>query len=318
MSWEVHVLGANSAVPTIHRYPSGQVLNVGIESILIDCGEGSQLRMLEYGIKNSRINTILISHLHGDHIYGLPGLLTSYNLFNRKNPLWIFGPEGVRSYVTHMMGCTNQDFSYPLHIQELTHSGKRMIYEKNNWQVHAFPLNHRIPTYGYKISELITRTYLSREKIVSLGLSEIQVQKILAGESVIHQGVPYGLSDLERFPVPLSYAYISDTAYFPECAELTGPTRLIYHESTFLESELTQAIERFHSTAKQAALTALHAPADHLLLGHYSSRYTDIASFRSEAETVFSPVSLARSGKRFIIPQEGDVLEEFNPLYEKN
>lgn len=317
MSWEVNILGANSAVPTVHRYPSGQVINLGGESIMIDCGEGSQLRMLEYDIKSSRISTILISHLHGDHIYGLPGLLTSFNLFNRRDPLQIIGPEGIGTFVEHTMNIINHDFTYPLDVQELSHSDSRAIMDQNDFQIYAYPLVHRIPTYGYKILEKINRTYLSRAKVQELELSDHQIQKILSGESVEHRGRNFDLSDIERYPIPRSYAYVSDTVYFPECANLVGSVRLLYHEATFLESEQNQATGRYHSTAREAGRTAHQAPADHLLLGHFSSRYTDIQPFKTEAETIFRPVSLARSGKKFIIPQEGEILEEKKPLFEK-
>lgn len=317
MSWKLHVLGSNSAVPTLHRYPSGQVLNVGGESILIDCGEGSQLRMLEYGVKTNRISTILISHLHGDHIYGLPGLLTSYNLYGRTDPLRIIGPEGIRDYVNLTMQITNHAFTYPIEFQELHHTGTRTIFDTEHYHIKAFPLIHRIPTYGFKITENITRTYLSKDKVQELGLTDQQIQNILSGESIVHNGHTYDLSHIQRHPTPMSYAYVSDTVFFPECAELIGPVRLLYHEATFLDSEQSQATSRYHSTAREAARSAARAPADHLLLGHYSSRYTDIKPFKTEAETVFQPVSLARSGKVFSIPQEGEILEENHLVFEK-
>jgi ribonuclease Z len=309
MNWELYVLGANSAVPTIHRYPSGQVLQLGRQSILIDCGEGSQLRMLEYKIRSSRITTILISHLHGDHIFGLPGLLTSYNLFGRKDPLKIIGPQGIKSYVEFMMGITNHEFKYPVHVKEIKHTQSETVLENEEYYITAFPLLHRIPTYGYRIEEKITRIYLSREKVQELNLSAIQIKKILSGERIKINGQTFEISHLERRPTPRSYAYVSDTAYFPGCAGLIGPVRLMYHEATFLETDEKQAKERFHSTAREAALTALHAPAEHLLLGHYSSRYKDLSEFKMEAEKIFKPVSLALSGKKFTIPQEGIISE---------
>lgn len=307
MSWEVCILGANSAVPTIHRYPSGQVLQMGNQSIMIDCGEGSQLRMLEYGIKKSRISTILISHMHGDHIFGLPGLLTSYNLYRRSAPLQIIGPPGIRSYVEYMMGITNHEFSYPVQVEEISIETSGKIVDHKEYDIHAFPLKHRIPTYGYRISEKFTRTYLSKEKVRELNLSDQQIKEVMNGETVTINCQPYSLSQLERHPTPRSYAYLSDTAYFEKCAEYVGPVRLMYHESTFLDADQKLATERFHSTAKEAARTALEAPADHLLLGHYSSRYKDVDVFKKEAEIIFNPVSLARSGKKFIIPQEGEI-----------
>lgn len=309
MNWELYILGANSAVPTIHRYPSGQVLQIGGHSILIDCGEGSQLRMLEYKIRKSRISTILISHMHGDHIFGLPGLLTSYNLYSRKDPLKIIGPQGIKSFVEYMMSITHHEFKYPVDILEITGTEPDTILENDEYCITAFPLVHRISTYGYRIEEKITRTYLSREKVAELNLPVQQIKQLLAGEKIETKGRTLEISDLERHPTPRSYAYVSDTAYFPECAGFIGPVRLMYHEATFLEVDKIQAKERFHSTAAEAAHTALHAPADHLLLGHYSSRYSDLTGFITEAEKIFKPVSLALSGKKFILPQEGEISE---------
>lgn len=317
MSWILHVLGSNSAVPTLHRYPSGQVLNVGGESIMIDCGEGSQLRMLEYGVKNSRISTILISHLHGDHVYGLPGLLTSYNLYSRTTPLRIIGPVGIKDYVNLTIQITQHAFTYPIEFLELHHTDSKTILDTPQYHINAFPLIHRIPTYGFKITENISRIYLSKPKIAELGLTDHQIQTILNGESIEIHGRAYDLSHIQRHPTPISYAYVSDTVFFKECAGLIGPVRLLYHEATFLDSEQKQATERYHSTAREAAQSATHAPADHLLLGHYSSRYTDILPFKSEAETVFQPVSLARSGKVYTIPQEGEIQEENHAVFEK-
>src|SRR5690606_20488833 len=176
MSWKVTVLGANSAVPSLSRHPSGQVLSLSGENILIDCGEGSQVRMMEYGIRNMKISTILISHLHGDHLFGLPGLLTSYNLFQRAHPLRIIGPPGLRAYVEYTQDITGHSFSYAVEVVELHHSGRESVLDLPAYQIEAFPLIHRIETYGYKITEKINRTFLSREKIQRIGLSSQEVQ----------------------------------------------------------------------------------------------------------------------------------------------
>ncbi len=310
MSWTVTVLGANSAVPSVTRHPSGQVISLVGENILIDCGEGSQVRMMEYGIRNMKISTILISHLHGDHIFGLPGLLTSYNLFHRKHALRILGPPGLKAFVDYTMSITRHDFTYPIDVVEINHAGRETILDEPGFHIDAFPLVHRIETYGYLIREKILRTYLSREKVKSLNLTSRQVRDVLRGETIRQDGTDINLSDIERTPIPRSYAYVSDTAYFPECADYIGQVRLLYHESTFLDSEQEKARERFHSTAREAARTAADAGVDHLLLGHYSSRYSDLNTFKSEAETVFRPASLAMSGKAFTIPSEGPITEE--------
>ena len=175
MSWELHVLGANSAVPTVDRYPSGQVLNIGKASILFDCGEGSQLRMLEQGVRKSRISSILISHMHGEHIFGLPGLLTSYNLYGRKSRLTIIGPQGIRSFVDYMISITSHEFNYPVDIVEITEEEPAIVLDDPGYRIKAFPLVHRVPTYGYKIEEKIKRIYLSKEKVRELALIDRDV-----------------------------------------------------------------------------------------------------------------------------------------------
>lgn len=310
MNWKLHVLGANSAVPSIHRYPSGQVLDIGITNIMIDCGEGSQLRMLEHNVKSSRISTILISHLHGDHIYGLPGLLTSYNLHHRKEPLQIIGPEGLNAFVENSINVTNHAFSYPIEIREIKSQSSQIVLDKGTYQITSFPLVHRIPTFGYRIEEKINRKFLIKEKVQELDLTSHQVQEILSGKMIKIGEKMYSLNELERIPCPRSYAYVSDTAYFPKCSELVGPVSMLYHEATFLEEDKTLAKERYHSTAAEAAKTAKNAGANNLLLGHYSSRYRDLRRFQEEAGTIFQPVYLALSGKKFIIPRTGNAVEQ--------
>lgn len=309
MSWELQILGANSAVPTVSRFPSGQVIQIGPSLIMIDCGEGSQLRMLKYGVKKSRISVILISHLHGDHIFGLPGLLTSYNLYDREKPLHLIGPPGLREYVEHIEKFAGHDFRFPCQVTEISPVQREVIGEEECFKISAFPLQHRIPTLGFLISEKITRKYLSREKVETLGLSSAQILEILRGGEVAVGTETYSLRELERIRKPRSYGYVSDTLYFPECADYVRDATFLYHESTFLISDKELARERYHSTAAEAAAVARDAGADHLLLGHYSSRYTEVEKFRKEAETIFPSVFLALSGKKFSIHPDGEITE---------
>jgi len=309
MSWQLTILGANSAVPTLQRYPSGQVLRTGVHHILLDCGEGSQMRMMKYNEKISRISMILISHLHGDHIFGLPGLLTSFNLYHRQNPLLLVGPEGIKDFVEHVIGTTRHDVAFPFEIIEISEDYEIVVFEDDDMVVSSFPLKHRIPTYGYRIEEKINRKYLDKEKISSLNLTHSQIRDLMTGHSISVEDNVYTIEDLERIRQPRIYSYVTDTAFLPECAESVFGSTLIYHESTFLEEDKKLAEERFHSTARQAAMIAQQAEARHLLLGHYSSRYSDIEKFQKEAQSIFPSVFLALSGKKFLIESNGEIIE---------
>jgi len=309
MNWELTILGANSAVPTLHRFPSGQILRTASRHILLDCGEGSQMRMMQYNEKPSKISLILISHLHGDHIFGLPGLLTSFQLYRRQQPLVLVGPRGIREFVENVIGVTESDVAFPLEIRELVEEKEQRIWTSPDMDVIAFPVRHRIPTFGYRIDENINRKYLDKEKIRELGLTHFQIRDMMKGESILIDGSRWTIEDLERIRQPRSYVYMTDTLYLPENAKYASGATLLYHESTFLESDKELAAERYHSTARQAGMIARDAQVNHLLLGHYSSRYPELGKFKEEARHVFPSVFLASSGKRFKIKTNGEVVE---------
>lgn len=317
MSWRLTILGANSAVPTLHRHPSGQVLRTANRHILLDCGEGSQIRMMEYNEKISRISLILISHLHGDHIFGLPGLLTSFNLYQRENPLLLIGPAGIKNFVEQTVGTTQHEVSFPFEIREISGEEEMMVFDADDLTVTAFSLKHRIPTFGYRIEEKINRKYLDKEKISFLGLTDSHIRDLMRGGRVVVRDVHYTIGDVERIRPPLIYSYVTDTAYFPQCAVNVSGSTMMYHESTFLEEEQLLAKERYHSTALQAAMIARQAGVRNLLLGHYSSRYSDVEKFKKEAELVFPSVFLALSGKRFYIKHDGEIIENQDYLQRK-
>lgn len=305
MSWTIHILGANSAVPIRNRYPSAQVLELGAQSLLIDCGEGTQIRMLEQQVKRSKISVVCISHLHGDHVFGLPGLLTTYNLYGRQEPLVLIGPVGLADFVNAIVRGTGHDFVYPLRIIEMDHEGSSLVYEEEGYSITAFPLIHRIPTYGYRIDEKTTRLYLDKEKIKSYSLSNVQIQTMMREGSIECDGKILPLSHFQRERKMLSYGYVSDTRYFESCVEYINEVTALYHESTFLAQDEKLAIERYHSTAGQAALLAKQGNCQHLLLGHYSSRYDDLTPFLKEAEQIFPSVFLGLTGKRFMMCSDG-------------
>ncbi|GAA5220985.1 ribonuclease Z [Membranihabitans marinus] len=309
MSWGIHILGANSAVPIRHRYPSAQILELGSQSVLIDCGEGTQIRMLEQQVKRSKISVICISHLHGDHVFGLPGLLTTYNLYGRQEDLVLIGPKGLKDFVDVVVRATGHQFVYPLNIIEMEHEGSAVVYEDQGYSISAFPLQHRIPTYGYRIDEKSTRLYLDKGKVKSRGLSHVQIQSMMKHGFVHIDGEDVPLSYFQRDRELLSYGYVSDTKYFESCADFVKGVVTLYHESTFLNEDEELAGQRYHSTAGQAAQIARLGQCKHLLLGHYSSRYDNLTPFYNEAREVFQSVFLGLSGKRFTMYSDGRMKE---------
>jgi ribonuclease Z len=301
---QVTILGSNSAVSVKDRFPSGQVFSSQNSHVLIDCGEGTQFRMSQYKIKRSKIKAIFITHLHGDHVFGLPGLVTSYQLAGRKDKLTIFGPKPIKKYLDLNLGGIGHFISFPLEIIELEDALEKdvlhPIYEDKFIEVEAFHLYHRITCFGYKISEKPKRPKISKEFIANHTPSVKQITAVLKGEDFTSDSGKKIKNQDIIIPVPLqkSYAYCSDTIFHEPLMDVLKGTTCIYHESTYLEHYKEQAAERFHSTALQAGIIANGASAQKLILGHYSSRYEDILPFAEEASNSFSgEIELAKEGK---------------------
>jgi ribonuclease Z len=303
MRFEVLILGSNSALPAHGRHPSAQLIIHHNDYFLVDCGEGTQMRMSDMQVKRSKINTILISHLHGDHIFGLPGLLTSYMLNNRQEPLHVIGPAGLYKFLNVTLNLDQAILSFELNIQEIDATISQKIKETPYLEVYAFPLEHRIPTAGYR--------FIEKNKPRNLIPASIEKYKIpIEDYGDLKKGmdwisprgeiIPNGLLTEPPSP-PRSYAYCSDTAYAPSIIPFIQGFDLIYHEATFLANMEEQAAQRYHSTSQQAAKIALQAKVKHLILGHFSSRYSDLDSLLYEAQLVFPSTELAVEGKVFQI-----------------
>ena len=300
----ITILGSNSAVSVNNRFPSGQVFSFGKNHILIDCGEGSQFRMDQYNVRKAKIDTILITHLHGDHVFGLPGLLTSFQLAGRTRKLTIFGPQPIKKYIDLNLGGIGHFISYPLEIVELENEDfevdkLHLIFENNSIKIEAFHLYHRITCFGYKISEKPRRANISKEFIEQYAPNVDVIKSIINGADFTQSnGQIVANEDIMLQPVPIkSYAYCSDTMYHSPLANTLHGTTCIYHESTYLEHLSKQAAERGHSTAKEAGLIANGASAQKLILGHYSSRYIDTQPFKEEASATYSgEIILAKEG----------------------
>ncbi len=296
--WRLHILGTNSAVPQKDRSPSAQALDIGAGLILIDCGEGTLARMLQFGLKPSKIDHVLISHLHGDHIFGLPGLITSYGLYRRRKPLTLYGPEGLERFVRHMLDSIDGHLPYELVIKEHDDRGIRRVLSDRWIDVETIPLRHRVPTTGYLILERVAPRRIKAEAIAHYQVPYPALNSIKEGQDwrrADGQVIPNAVLT-EPGRLPLSYAYVSDTAYHPAVVDQIAGIDLLYHESTFLTEHAKEAAERFHSTAVQAAKIAAAASVGQLVLGHFSSRYRDLHLFGEEAAAVFPAVIVAEEG----------------------
>lgn len=292
------ILGSNSAVPAFGRFPTSQYLKVHDFHFLIDCGEGCQIRLSQYKLKRNAINHIFISHLHGDHVYGLPGLLTSMSLNGRKEALTIFGPVGIQEMIQTVFRLSGAYMSYPVKFVELDSDGMTRILELDGLRVSAFPVFHRVPCYGYLFEEQLQEKNIIKEKISQYNISIEEIKAIKKGEALVRAGKFIPNTELTHpAPKPVRYAFCADSMADPSLAKVLEGVTAMYFETTYLEDMKDQAEERGHSTALQAARLARMADAELLITGHYSSRYRDLEAFREEALQLFPNVILGRDGE---------------------
>lgn len=295
------ILGSHSATPLASAHPTAQILEMKGHIFLIDCGEGTQMQLRKYKIKFSRIKHIFISHLHGDHFFGLPGLITTFMLMGRETEVHIYGPKGIKNAILTFLKVGKVYTNYPLYFHELETTTSEMIFEDEKVSVETIPLDHRVYTNGYLFKEKPNDRKLNVEAARAANVDLVYYNRIKKGEDVVNrEGVLIPNEEITFDPEPpKSYAFCSDTVYKPEIAIQIRQTTVLYHESTFLEDRKDLAEKTMHSTAKQAALIAKAADVTTLILGHYSARYGDLNLFKKEAETVFPNVYLAEDGKRF-------------------
>ena len=298
---EVLILGSNSAAFAYGRHHTAQILKNKNKFFLIDCGEGTQIQIRRYKIKLSRIHGIFISHLHGDHYFGLTGLLNTMHLFGREAELKLVGPPGLKEVVSLQLSMSQTSLSYPIQFTEWIPETDQLVYEDNKLTVTTIPLNHRISCSGYLFKEKPKSIRISREAIPDQ-LSYAEIIQLKKGEDILNLDgtLKYKNKDVTLPPNPShSYAYCSDTKYMPELAKKIKGANLIYHESSFTEEMAERAETTFHSTARQAAQVALDTGANGLLLGHFSSRYSNLDGFLAEARKVFAETELAIEGETF-------------------
>ena len=298
---KLHILGCHAATPRSTTYPTSQVLECRNQFFLIDCGEGTQMQLRQNRVKFSRIEHIFISHLHGDHFFGLPGLLATFRLMGREKDLHLYGPVGLKEAIVIMLRLGASDPGYTIHFHELEYPTSTRIFENERISVDTIPLDHRVYTNGFLFREKPKERKLRIDVIEHLGIDRSQFLNIKKGRDVVLEDgsqIPNAQLTLPP-PNPKSYAYCSDTAFVPEIIPLITGVDTLYHDATFLESESYLTNTTKHATAKQAAEMALQAGVGQLILGHFSTRYKDKQAFLDEAAPVFANVHLARDGKVF-------------------
>lgn len=295
------VLGCYAATPRTLTNPTSQVLEINNHIVLIDCGEGTQVELRRHKIKFSRINHIFISHLHGDHFFGLPGFISTMRLLGREKELHVYGPKGIKEAITLLLKLGDSWTNYPLLFHELSSKESELVFEDEKISVTTIPLDHRVYTNGFLFSEKIGKRKLNIDAAEAYGIDKAYYHNIKKGKNItLDNGKVVDNKELTFDPpAPKSYAFCSDTIYDESLAAKIKDVDILYHESTFLESEADLATKTKHATAKQAAKVAKDANVKTLVLGHYSTRYKSIELFKEEASTVFPNVLLADDGKTF-------------------
>tara|TARA_X000000950_G_C13851208_1_gene634560 strand:+ start:416 stop:1318 length:903 start_codon:yes stop_codon:yes gene_type:complete len=299
---KLKILGSQGAMPKRGLYSSSQVLNIKNKCILIDCPEGVQFQLKNYRVKFSKIDFILISHAHGDHYFGLIGLISTYSLLRRKNKLTLFCPKVVSEIINSQMKISSIFLSYELEIITLNSKDSEKIYESNDFTIVTIPLKHSIYCNGFLISEKNNKRKLNLDLAKKLNIDKVYFNKLTKGENVINEmGEEIDFRDVTSTVLNRSYAYCTDTIYFPDIIEKITHIDLLYHESTFLEKDKRKAKLTMHSTAMDAAKIASKAQVNKLLIGHFSSRYENLDLFIKEVKQKFQNVELAFDGKEINI-----------------
>ena len=294
-------------MPQLEKFPSAQVLQVNNKFFLIDCGEGTQFQMLKYDIPKHKIDHIFISHLHGDHVFGLIGLLTSYQLLGRTKEINLYAPFGLEEMLKAQLRVNGKDtLSFEMLVHVLDHQNANMIFEDINVSVMSFPLLHRVPTCGFLFQEKPKLPNINKELIVKYNLTPKQIISIKNGlDILLANGTELRSDDaIIKTYMPRTYAYCSDTAYLPNLVEHLKNVDLLYHEATFMDKDADLAEKTLHSTAKQAARIAINCEAKQLLIGHFSARYKSREMVLKEAQAVFPSTIAAIEGLQIEISRQ--------------
>ncbi|MDR1259231.1 MAG: ribonuclease Z [Tannerellaceae bacterium] len=296
--FDLHILGCGSALPTMRHLATSQIVNLRDKLYMIDCGEGTQVQMRRARIKFSRLNHIFISHLHGDHCFGLPGLISTLGMLGRRGPLFIHGPKEVEDYLRPVLNRFCAGLAFEVVFNSVDTRKHAPVMEDRSLKVWSIPLKHRIPTCGFLFEEKTEADHLIREMADFYQIPVSLRRAIKQGDDyVTPEGelIPHARLTRPSKP-PKRYAYCSDTAFAPEIAPIIKGVDLLYHEATFIEADIARARQTAHSTAAQAALIARQADVKRLVIGHFSARYEDDDVLRREACGIFPGTILAREG----------------------
>lgn len=295
----VTILGNNSALPAYDRHPTAQLVTLDDQLFLVDCGEGTQVQLSRYRIRWGRINYIFISHLHGDHYFGLPGFLNSMGLLHRENDLHLFAPPELEPILDLQFKAASTVLPYKLHFHPLTEEG--VLVKTDKFKVICFPTKHRIPCWGFRFEQVKAPRRVNPEKAVRHGVPAAFYDRLKWGENYTTKEGNLVTNELVTDPAakPKSYAYCADTIYDEELIPRIAGVDVLYHETTYLKELNDRAASRFHSTTEQAANIARKAGVGRLLIGHFSSKYENLDQFQAEAREVFPDTDLAIEGVTF-------------------
>jgi ribonuclease Z len=306
LDFELKILGSSSATPSASRFPTAQILSIGNQLNLIDCGEGTQMQLMRFKIKPQRICNIFISHLHGDHYFGLLGLISSLQLQGRSSSLNLFGPPGLPDLISLSLRYSNTHLAFNINFQEVDPTSYRQIHEEKLFTVHSLPMEHRIGCSGFLFREKDKLRHLVKGKFPPQ-LSPAQLVKLKHGLDIYDDRGQLLVSSMEATSDPSpsrSYAFFSDTRYKEDLVPYIRHVDLLYHEATFMDDLKDRAEQTFHSTARQAAELAAKAQVKQLLIGHFSTRYKDLTPLLKEAQVFFPATQLAVEGTTVVIPEE--------------
>lgn len=303
MSFSLKILGSNAAIAAHHRHQTSQLLTMMQVSFLIDCGEGTQLRLKKFKIKSQRIDHIFISHLHGDHYYGLMGLISSLHLYGRSKDLNIYGPPGLKEIISIQLKYSHSVLNYKLNFKEWTPGISELLFENVNLTVHSFPLDHRIECSGFLFKEKAKKRRI-KKGVLEKSVSPLTVIALKDGKDVLDEAGNVLMENKKYTMEPAaqcSYAYCSDTRYNENIIPYIKHVDLLYHEATFMEDMKERAVTTFHTTTEQAGTIAKKAEVKKLLIGHFSTRYKELEPMLIETKRIFENAELAIEGETFTI-----------------
>lgn len=298
MNFAVNILGSGAAIPTTDRNPTAHLVEVRNRMLLLDCGEGTQMQLRKSSFRIQKISHIFISHLHGDHYFGLIGLLNTMHLLGRTQPIDLYGIQPLIQLIDLQLELSGTTLAYPLLFHPFETELPSIIVDNTEFSVSTIPLNHRVPTCGFLISEKPEKRRIRKEFLKKNKVPFQFFDRIKDGEDFTDEnGVIFPNTQItDDPPHARSYAYCTDTAYHEPIIPLIKNCDLLYHEATFMEDKADDAHAKFHSTAREAATIALKANVKQLVIGHYSARYKEVESLLAEAKQVFPNTILGQDG----------------------